>query len=103
MSVLGANRTRRNGGNDVNDPKQTFGCACLPYVVGYERACFGSAKRRLTQVVRRRRKLHIDFGVNGTSGRCALAPGVPCRSAITAQRGGEPEIIDDNIAQTVCR
>jgi hypothetical protein len=25
------------------------------------------------------------------------------RSAITAQRGGEPEIIDDNIAQTVCR
>ena len=52
---------------------------------------------------RSRRKLHIDFGVKGTSGRCALAPGVPRRSAITAQRGGDPEIIDDNIAQTVCR
>ena len=68
-----------------------FDCDCLPYVVGYG----------MTQVLRRRRK--IDFGVKGTSGRCALAPGVPCRSAITAQRGGEPEIIDDNIAQTVCR
>jgi hypothetical protein len=25
--------------NVAYDPKRTFGCACLPYVVGYEGAC----------------------------------------------------------------
>jgi ABC-type uncharacterized transport system substrate-binding protein len=35
-SALGMNRTRLDVWNDANDPKRTFGCACLPYVVGYE-------------------------------------------------------------------
>src|SRR5262245_34364411 len=83
MSALGANRTRRDGGNDVNDPQRSSGRIRISKDYGASRGHSGFAPENLTTLP------HLSISSATSFPKSAGAPGmtVPpssARRALTA-------------------